>query len=462
VSFFENCDILTLTLLFSVVFLVAAFIVFRSLKNYELAIILVLLSPWAHWLFTPPVREGDIENMVPTIGSYVRISIVVLAGIIGVFWLLESRSKIKNKTSSYLLLLGCFVLYALLSTMYSIDKKYTFVRSSEFFFFFLFLTGFYYWLQSKTQLYRTLNIYFLIMTCGISINFLALVLFPGRSWSLIMPDRFQGFFCHPNTLGALCMLSYPVLMWKYHHLSSAGRVLILFLFCIVLFMHILSGSRSSLIISICGLFLWPLIKNRASLYSLAKVLSLALIVFSGFALLLQLTPASFKREVIDINDLTGRTELWHSCVQLVKEKPITGYGYGVGGKIWTDPRFYRAKQFLWSGSARASLHNGYLSVTIGLGFIGLLIWLILISIPTLRVMRLEPCGYKVLIVALIFQGMLLNFFETSIVSSSQNITSLVFWLFLVMAQRLTVLPSFNSTENLAVVSFVPKTEKKLC
>lgn len=455
-NFFENGDILTIVLLSAIGLLIAAVIIFYSLKKYELAIALILLSPWAHWLFSPPVHEGDMESIAPTLGTYIRISIVALAGIIGVFQLLKLKSSSHNRSPSYLLLLGGFVLYALLSTVYSIDKKYTLVRSSEFLLFYFFLLGFYYWLKDKTRLDRTLNIYFMITTCGIIMNIIALVLFPGRVWSWLMPDRFQGILEHPNSLGAFCMLSYPVLMWKYRHSSPIGKVLLLFLFCIVLFMHILSGSRASLAASVLGFFLWFLIINRANLNSLGKVLSLSLIILFGVALLLQSRPGSLKRGSADITGLTGRTEFWQGCVQLVKEKPVTGYGYGVGGKVWIDPRFYKTGQFLWSGSARASLHNGYLSMAIGLGFVGLVIWLILVLIPTWRVMRLDACGYKAFVVVMLFQGMVLNFFETSIVSGSQIITSLVFWLFLIMAQRLSFFSSPMKVNELQAAGFVPK------
>lgn len=455
-SFLGNWDMLTLILLSLTALFIGALVFFCSLKRYELAIALILISPWAHWLFTPNIREGDIESMAPTLGTYIRISIVALAGIIGIFQLLRLRPGSNNGGSPYLLLFGGFVLYALFSTIYSIDKKYTFVRSSEFVFFFLFLLGFYYWLKDKTRLDKTLNIYFVIMICGIFINVVTFVLFPGRVWSLMMPDRFQGLFSHPNTLGAFCMLSYPVLMWKYHRLSSVGKVFILFLFCVVLCMHILSGSRASLITAGLGFFLWYLIFNRANLNSLAKILSLAMIILFGVVLLLQSRPASLKREAADVTNLAGRPEFWRSCIQLIKERPILGYGYGVGGKIWSDPRFYRPEEFLWVGSARSSLHNGYLSIVIGLGFAGLLTWLSLVLIPTWQIMRLDPCGYKALIVVILFQGMVLNCFETSIVSGSQITTSLVFWLFLIMAQKLPFGALPDRTNGLPAIGLAQK------
>jgi O-antigen ligase len=455
-SFLENIDFLTLSLLFGVGLVITAVIVLYSSKRFELAIALILMSPWAHWLFSPPVHEGDIENAAPTLGTYIRIAMVALAGIIGLLQLFKSKAEHRSGSRWYLLLFGGFVIYAMLSTVYSIDKKYTLVRSSEFLLFFFFLSGFYYWLKDKTRLDATLNIYFIIMTCGIIVNLIALPLLPGRVWSWLMPGRFQGILEHPNSLGALCMLSYPILMWKYRCLGPAGKVLLLFLFCIVLSLHFLSGSRASLAASVLGFFLWFLIADRANLNSLAKILSLFLIMLFGIALILQARPASLNRGSEDITGLTGRTEFWQGCVQLVKEKPVTGYGYGVGGKIWSDPRFYKAGQFLWSGSARASLHNGYLSMAIGLGFVGLIIWLILVLIPAWRVMRLDTCSYKAFLVVMLFQSMVLNFFETSIVSGSQVITSLVFWLVLVMAQRLSFFTSFRSDNEQQVAGFVPK------
>jgi O-antigen ligase len=457
--FLEHYDNLTVVLVFLISALIAISILFYSLKRYEIAIILILLSPWAHWLFTADVREGDIESMAPGLGTYIRISMVALAGILGVFQVLKLRARGPFKVPSYLPLLGGFVLFALLSTVYSIDKKYTLVRSFEFVFFFFFLLGFYHWLKDKTRLDKTLSIYFGIITLGIFINLIVLVLLPSRVWSLTMPDRFQGLLDHPNTLGAFCMLSYPVLMWKYSRLGSVGKVLILFLFCLVLFMHILSGSRSSLVTSVLGFFAWFLISNRAGLISLAKILSLTLIALFGVILLLQSRPASLKREAADVTNLTGRPEFWRGCIQLIKERPIAGYGYGIGGKIWSDPRFYRRGQFLWSGSARASLHNGYLSIAIGLGITGFLIWLSLILIPAWHVMRLSPCSYKALIAVIIFQGMVLNCFETSIVSGSQIITSLVFWIFLIMAQRLSFPLAYGEGNGLPSVGFVPNIRK---
>ena len=453
-AFLESYNISILILLFFTVSLTVISLLFCSIRRYEVAIAMILLSPWAHWLFMPNVQESLEEIMTAGPGTYVRISMVALAGVIGLFQFLKSRTSGRRNAPFYLLLFGVFVLFALLSTVYSIDKRYTFVRSAEFIFFFCFLLGFHYWLKDKTRLDKTLNIYFMIMTCGIVINIIALLLFPDRVWWWRVPERCKGLLDHPNTLGAFCMLSYPVLMWKYPRLNSIGKVSILFLFCIVLFIHILSGSRASLAASIFGFLLWLLIQNKFSLNSFAKILSFVLIISFGIVLLLQSKPRSFRREVADITDLTGRTEFWRGCIQLVKEKPILGYGYGVGGKIWNDPRFYRPEQFLWVGSARSSLHNGYLSIAIGMGATGLLIWLSFMLIPIWQVLCLSPCGYKTLIVVILFQGLLLNFFETSIASGSQVITSLVFWLFFIMAGRLPFLLSPGRTDEIYAISLV--------
>ncbi|MFZ9034272.1 MAG: O-antigen ligase family protein, partial [Anaerohalosphaeraceae bacterium] len=146
---------------------------------------------------------------------------------------------------------------------------------------------------------------------------------------------------------------------------------------------------------------------------------------------------SVQRRDSNITALTGRTDFWKGCVLLIKEKPLQGYGFGVAGKVWEDPRFYKEGQALWAGSAKSSLHNGYLSLAIGLGVVGLGVWLVFVSIPTWQVMSLKSSPYKAFILAMIFQLLILNFAESALATGSQILTSLVFWLTLVIAGRLS-------------------------
>ena len=66
----------------------------------------------------------------------------------------------------------------------------------------------------------------------------------------------------------------------------------------------------------------------------------------------------------------GNVGLWvfSFLIILIAERLLTGYGYSVGGKVFEDPRFYKGGMQLWSGNARESLHQGYLSICVEVGF----------------------------------------------------------------------------------------------
>jgi O-antigen ligase len=210
-------------------------------------------------------------------------------------------------------------------------------------------------------------------------------------------------------------------------------------------LHVLSGSRSSMLASILGGMVWISCSIKiVTLKRIAVGLGFGLIMTLGVSFLLLTKPASLKRGDATINTLTGRTEFWAGCLQLIREKPVQGYGYGVAGKVWEDPRFQRDGEFLWEGSAKASLHNGYLSLAIGLGVIGLVMWLLFLSMPVCKVISLGPSPYKTFLLMIIVELLVLNFFESALSSGSQIHTSLIFWFILILAGRLPDIAAWQS------------------
>jgi len=412
-------------------------------RRFELAIIMLLFSPWVSWILyanTPMTGEDEVTSGP---ASYLRILLVLLVGCCGAVQLLKSSLHKQLRLPNYLIFFGVFVCFAVVSGVYSIDRKFTLIRSLEFAIFFIFLLGLHTWLDDRARLDRTLNIYFWSVAAGILIS-TALFLLPARSWAWTMPDRFQGMTDHPNTFGAFCLLAYPILIWKYAAAHRAGKSAIAVLMCLTLALHVLSGSRSSLLAAILGGLIWAFYTVKTlTLKHLGIGLAFGMMVTLGVSFLLLTRPASMKRGDSAITTLTGRTEFWIGCLQLIQEKPIQGYGYGVAGKVWEDPRFHREGEFLWAGSAKSSLHNGYLSLAIGLGTVGLAVWMLFIGIPICQVLSLGPDAYKIFILVTIIPLLVLNFFESALSSGSQIYTSLVFWFILIIAGRLPELPAYQ-------------------
>ena len=406
-------------------------------RYYECAIVMILVSPWINWLFySNAVKTVDEEGGTGA-ASYLRILLVLLVSVCGVVQLVKAYFARQFKIPRYLLLFGAFIGLAVVSGSYSIDRKFTIIRSLEFMVFFMFLLGLHTWIDHRKKMDRILNIYFWVAVGQIFINAAALFLCSSRVWAWRMPDRFQGLTDHPNMFGAVCMVTYPILIWKYGNSQRNGKLLTIILLCLTAMLHVLSGSRSSMLASILGGLVWVGCSIRTiTLKQLAISLALGMIVTLGVSFLLLTKPASLKRGDSTVTTLTGRTEFWAGCLQLIREKPIQGYGYGVAGKVWEDPRFHREGEFLWEGSARSSLHNGYLSLAIGLGVIGLVMWFVVLGIPICKIFRLGPSPYKTFLLMVSIELLVLNFFESALSSGSQLHTSLIFWIFLIVAGKL--------------------------
>ena len=406
-------------------------------RYYEFALVAILLSPWINWLlYSNEVRTAEEEGGTGA-ASYLRILLVFLIGLCGLAQLCKAYFSGRVKIPKYLVIFGIFICFAVVSGVYSIDRKFTIIRSLEFLVFFMFLLGLHTWIDRREKLDRTLNIYFWVAAVQMIINAAALVLCSSRVWAWNMPDRFQGLTDHPNMFGALCMVTYPILIWKYGNTQRVGRSLTAVLLCLTAMLHVLSGSRSSMLASFLGGVIWVGYSIRTiTLKRIAIGLTLGMVVTLGVSFLLLTKPASFKRGTPSVATLTGRTEFWAGCLQLIRERPIQGYGFGVAGKVWEDPRFHREGEFLWEGSAKSSLHNGYLSLTIGLGVIGMMMWLLFLGIPVFGVISLGPSPYKTFLLMIIVELLVLNFFESALASGSQLHTSLVFWIILIIAGKL--------------------------
>jgi len=76
---------------------------------------------------------------------------------------------------------------------------------------------------------------------------------------------------------------------------------------------------------------------------------------------------------IQIVTLTDRVPLWVGCMQFVKERPMLGYGYNAF--LTTSHSIRLANIVGWNPG---SPHNGFLEILLGLGLIGLVVFLLVL------------------------------------------------------------------------------------
>jgi exopolysaccharide production protein ExoQ len=394
---------------------------------------LIILSPLIPTILLPNNASSIGEEAVG-IGSFIRVSIVAIVGGIGFLQFLKLRKISQERLPNQFYFLALFLLLALLSTIYSIDQKITAIRSLSFITFYFFLLGLNYWLDREQNINITLNTCFLAILLCLIVNTISLFMFPEKAWYFASEHRFQGLLGHPNSMGVLCMVSYPVLLWKYSQCESRQKYVISCLIIICFLLHFLTGSRTSLAASVFGIGIWlALLKKKRQLIILFATIFCFLIILIGY----EYSPSSFSRvKSSNLSYLTGRPEIWKAGVILAKERPIFGYGYSVGGKIFQDPRFYDANLEMWNANPRFPLHNGFLSIFIGIGSLGLIVFCISLFLPLMKCFHSTLSDYnKVFVITIMSMALLSNCFESSI-TGGRSIDTIVLWIAWVIAGKM--------------------------
>lgn len=93
--------------------------------------------------------------------------------------------------------------------------------------------------------------------------------------------------------------------------------------------------------------------------------------------------------------LTGRTDLWRYAIDSIKDKPLLGYGYEAFWTYDSVPARRIREAINWDSAPHA--HNGYIDLTLEVGLIGLLAYLVLLAILGKRAyvyFMTGPEGYR--------------------------------------------------------------------
>ena len=141
----------------------------------------------------------------------------------------------------------------------------------------------------------------------------------------------------------------------------------------------------------------------------------------------------FQREAQhgkSFDTLTGRTDIWKESFNIIKKRPFLGYGYDVTGAILEDSG---NSTVAWVAQGRFSLHNGYVGTTLGLGLIGLSMWITISFAPFFRTFSLKPSVSKAFVIAVMSTCLAVNFVEYSVAVSGPS--GIFFWIAWAIAGR---------------------------
>ena len=435
--------------LYFVFFLIFAIIsavglLFYGFKDIRLAVSLVLLTPILSALFYKNEVIWITEELETGYSGYLRGAIIIFCLIVGVVIFLKKWPAHKGALSKGYYVLFTFIVFAIITLTYTLDEKYTAVRSFFFVGIFFLLIGLDKWLSSREKLHSLLNTMFYICVAVVLINLISMG-FPSRSWWWRTP-RFIGLFEQPNQTGAYMMLCYPLFLWKFYSSENElkQKILAVTILVIALLLHVLTGSRTTIIGSILGISVFLLIKRKiVKLVAVSSIASLFLIV-----LLFLYTPETMTRG--DANSaltITGRDVLWKGAITRLLQNPLLGYGYMVESKILN----LESMEGTFSlATAQQPLHNGYLSIITGTGLIGFSMWLVIIFFPMAKSAKIrEPylIDYKAYCFSTMIMVLVANFFESFLTGYIGNGGDVFFWFAWVIGIKISEQAIVDETEN---------------
>jgi O-antigen ligase len=193
--------------------------------------------------------------------------------------------------------------------------------------------------------------------------------------ALTADGRFGGTYPHPNVAAA--MLAIPVIVYSWFALRKHGYARLGFatLAFVTFVFFALTRSRTSLVAVLSALgFSLAIMLLRHQRHKLARLFALAVLFVgaTGLAALAAnaagfnlMAPFKSNRDVGDPTTLTGRVDLWKTCLDYAYEHPILGYGFG---GFWSAKRIEDiSEEQQWPIN---QAHSAYIEEALDLGFPG--------------------------------------------------------------------------------------------
>jgi exopolysaccharide production protein ExoQ len=194
----------------------------------------------------------------------------------------------------------------------------------------------------------------------------------------------RGIYNHKNVLGAVMTVSTIVFLLLSVELRSnfwcwGGLSLSILLM-------LLSRATSPLINLMMILPAFVIFRTFRWRYKL-RTFFLSLLAVVGFSLITLVLLQAEALAGLFGKDLTftGRSALWEFVWQMIGKHPWLGYGYGA---LWADQ--YSETGFIWRaiGWEAPNSHNGFLELWLGLGLVGVTIFLLQFLTSLARTLRL--------------------------------------------------------------------------
>jgi exopolysaccharide production protein ExoQ len=185
-------------------------------------------------------------------------------------------------------------------------------------------------------------------------------------------ESVRGVFNHKNRLGAAMALAFLV-EWYIPENTRWLRIIKAISLSLFASLLLYSNSMTSVVtVAVTLLIMWAFTAIYRRYKLLVPVLFPMLLVLGLLLGTLGVSVGSLTGSMGRSSDLTGRTELWGSIATMILDRPVLGFGFSGFWDGASSEASVVESNIGWSPSYS---HNGYLEITLSLGFVGLFLFL---------------------------------------------------------------------------------------
>ena len=357
----------------------------------------------------------------------VLILFIVIEYLIVNFLSLTATYRLSFKLPRSYIVLFLFFIYIAITSLYSTDMFISLFKSGTFFFLiFISLVLIPFLTERLSDRKKIIKYIYAFLIFILIMNILAFKIYPVLPSPQYMYVRYMGFFDNPNTLGMICFISIPILLYKYKVARKKWiKLFNILLIVTAIILPLVAASRASLLgIAIVFAVYFYFFYRR--LFYIGVILALVSVFFVLFS------PVLLELMRLAEDPLSQRDKIWELGLAGWKENIIFGAGYGTT-EIFTSNIYMFLNKGLTEFVIGKRFGNIYIEILYETGIVGFLLFLtsiLLLVKETWRIIkrsvndeRIFTVCYFGLLIAVIFQSI----FE-SFISSAGNASSLIFWI----------------------------------
>lgn len=342
--------------------------------------------------------------------------------------------------------LSLFLLWALLSVMWSDFSDVSFKRWFQIFGAFIVCMSAVIYLNSPQKI---LTYFRWITSLYLILSIIAVIGIPGASMDYQGTRVWRGLAPHKNSLGQIILVCTVITVFSIKYLKSRNKIWDYWMLFISIILLLGSRSTTALVV----LLIVALIaissdaQGKLGLGILSKWIYFSAIftVIAFYVSFLVLFP-SFLEEIFGVfgKDMTftGRTDLWMYLVGIASSKNLLlGVGYG-GFWVYGSPNLIKLYSLVHDTPIQA--HNGYVDITIETGFIGLTLVLLIVLWYFYNNAKHTDVNYWKYFIII---TLLSNFQESTLFKLNSTTGILFIFSYLLLFSRIITMENMNSSIN---------------